>query len=382
VGAIHEYDETSKVWDALRDPDTYCIVQIAPAVRVSVGEAFGYPPGTNISGQIYDALRKMGFNTVFDTPFGADVTVMEEASEFAHRLSEHPEKLPLITTCCPSWVDFMERFHSDVIEHFSSCKSPHAILGVLSKTYYAEVMGIEPKNIYMVSIMPCTSKKYEITRSDAMFASGYQDVDVSLTTREFIRMIQQSGIMISNLNNLEQPDSPLGDYSGAGAIFGATGGVMTAALRSAHYFLTGEDVKELDYEELRGLKGIKEMKVTIAGKEIRVAVAHWLGNVEKVINMVREARQNNEEPPYHFIEVMACPSGCVGGGGQAWNVDDEKREMRAQGLYRLDSLKDYRSSHRNPAIQKLYEEYLGEPLSEKSHSLLHTSYTARPTYSR
>lgn len=382
VGAIHEYDDTEKVWDALLDPDIHCIAQIAPAVRVSLGEAFGYPPGLNISGQIYDALRKMGFDTIFDTNFGADVTIMEEASEFAERFQHHPEKLPLITTCCPSWVDFMEKFHSDMISHFSSTKSPHAILGVLAKTYYAEKMNIDPEKIFMVSFMPCTSKKYEITRENSMWASGRQDVDISITTREFTRMIKQSGIMISNLNNLEQPDSPLGDYSGAGAIFGTTGGVMEAALRSARYFITGKDGDEIDIKESRGSEGIREFTVTIAGREVRVAIAHWLGNVEKVLEKVREAKAKGEETPYHFVEVMACPGGCIGGGGQSWNVTEEIRQARSAGLYKLDSLKDFRMSHRNPAIQTLYSEYLEKPLSEKARTLLHTQYKNRPTYQR
>jgi NADH-quinone oxidoreductase subunit G len=325
----------------------------------------------------------MGFDAVFDTPFGADVTVMEEASEFAHRFKEEPERLPLITTCCPAWVDFMEKFHDDIIDHFSSAKSPQAMLGVLTKTYYAETMGIDPNNIFMVSIMPCTAKKYEITRENAMFASGQQDVDISLTTREFIRMIQQSGIILKDLNNLEQPDSPLGDYSGAGAIFGATGGVMEAALRSAHYFITGKDAEDIQFKEgTRGPDGIKEMKLEIEGKEIRIAVAHWLGNVEKVLDKVRKAKQEGAELPYHFIEVMACPSGCIGGGGQSWGTDSEIRELRARGLFKLDSLRDYRLSHRNPAIQKLYDDFLGEPLSEKAELLLHTRYTPRKLYRR
>lgn len=383
VGAIHEFDETETVWDALRDPDSYCVAQIAPAVRVSVGEAFGYPPGTNISGQIYDALRKMGFDAVFDTPFGADVTVMEEASEFAHRFKEDPGSLPLITTCCPSWVDFMEKFHDDMIDQFSSAKSPQAMLGVLTKTYYAESLNLDPNKMFMVSIMPCTAKKYEITRESSMFASGQQDVDISITTREFIRMIQQSGIVLQDLNNLEEPDSPLGDYSGAGAIFGATGGVMEAALRSAYYFITGNDASDIQFEEgTRGPDGIKEMKIEIEGREVRIAVAHWLGNVEKVLDRVRKAKQAGEETPYHFVEVMACPGGCIGGGGQSWGTDSDIREQRARGLFKLDSLRDYRLSHRNPAIIKLYEDFLGEPLSEKAIRLLHTRYTPRKQYRR
>ncbi len=382
VGAIIEYDETEKVWEALADPDIHCIVQVAPAVRVSLGEAFGYPPGKNLSGQLYDSLRRMGFDTVFDTNFGADVTIMEEASEFAHKLINEPEKLPLITTCCPSWVDFMEKFHYDMIENFSTCKSPHAILGTLAKTYYAEKVGIDADKIFMVSIMPCTSKKFEITRTEAMFASGRQDVDVSITTRELIRMIQQAGIDFNKLNCLATPDSPLGDYSGAGLIFGSSGGVMEAALRSAAYFITGEDAEQLEFAEIRGQEGLKEMETTIAGNTIRVAVAHGLAHVEECLQKVRDANASGKEPPYHFIEVMACPGGCVGGGGQAWNVDEEKRKLRAKSLFDADALKEIRQSHLNPSVKKLYEEFLDAPLSEKAHKYLHTSYKQLPKYKR
>ena len=382
VGAIFEFDETEKVWEALSNPDLYCIVQIAPAVRVSIGEAFGYPPGMNLTGRIYDALRHLGFKAVFDTNFGADVTIMEEASEFAHRFINAPDKLPLITTCCPSWVDFMEKFHHDMIDCFSSCKSPHSILGTLAKTYYAQKAGIDPAKIMMVSIMPCTSKKYEITRTDNMYASGMQDVDVSLTTREFIRMLQQSGIVFTDLNPETQADSPLGEYSGAGVIFGTTGGVMEAALRTAAYFITGHDPECSDFKPLRGLEGIREFETKIGGVAVRTAVAHGLGNVETLINRVRDARKEGKEPPYHFIEVMACPGGCIGGGGQSWNVDDSIRKKRAEGLFWDDHSKAIRLSHRNPYVLKLYDEFLGKPLGEKAHKYLHTHYQARPEYKR
>jgi NADH-quinone oxidoreductase subunit G len=307
---------------------------------------------------------------------------MEEAAELAHLLKEEPEKLPLITTCCPSWVDFMEKFHPDLIEHFSSCKSPQAIVGTLTKTYFAEKTGLPPEKIFMVSIMPCTSKKFEITRAEGMFASGLQDINVSITTRELIRMIQQGGIVFSELDCLATPDSPLGEHSGAGLIFGTSGGVMEAALRSASYFVSGEDSENLEFKEIRGLEGVKEMEVAIAGKTIKVAVAHGLGNVEKVLNKVKNAMENNEEPPYQFIEVMACPGGCVGGGGQAWHVDDEKRAKRAAGLFKEDSLKSVRLSHKNPYVKELYDNFLGAPLSEKAHQLLHTHYESKKEYQR
>ena len=239
------------------DPDTFCIVQVAPSVRVSLGEIYGYPSGTNLTGQLYDALRMLGFDRVFDTNFGADVTIMEEASELVNRIKNDPEKLPLITTCCPSWVAYMEEFHPELKKYFSSCKSPQAIVGTLSKTYFAEKEGLDPQKIAVVSLMPCTSKKYEITRTDGMFASGYQDVDISITTREFIRMIQQHGIAFSELNCLSEPDSPLGEHSGAGLIFGATGGVMEAALRTAGFLITGDEMETLEFSEIRGIKGVK-----------------------------------------------------------------------------------------------------------------------------
>ncbi len=382
VGAIYEYDETARIWEALQYPKKYCVVQIAPAVRVSLGEAFGREPGENLTGQIYSALRRMGFDAVFDTNFGADVTIMEEAAEFVERIKQGNGSLPLITTCCPSWVDFMEKYHSDMMEHFSSCKSPHAIIGTLSKTYYADKMGLDPKDVFTVSIMPCTSKKYEITRSSSMFASGLQDVDVSITTREFSRMVRQDGLIIEQLNADEKPDSILGEYSGAGTIFGASGGVMEAALRTAQYQITGDENAELEFKEIRGLQGVKVMETKVGDKNIRVAVAHGLGNVETVLNEVRAALRQGQESPYHFVEVMACPGGCVGGGGQAWKVDNKIREKRIEGLYRDDRKQRIRRSYQNTSIRRLYEDFLNEPLSAKAKELLHTSYTARPQYQR
>jgi NADH-quinone oxidoreductase subunit G len=323
----------------------------------------------------------MGFDAVFDTNFGADVTIMEEASEFAARLREGAGPLPLITTCCPSWVDFMEKFHDDMIPHFSSCKSPHAIVGTLAKTYYADTMGIDPTSIRMVSIMPCTSKKYEIGRSDEMYASGRQDVDVSITTRELSRMIRQAGVDLGNLPD-QKADSPLGDYSGAGTIFGATGGVTEAALRSAHYFLTGTDAEELEFADMHTLDGVKELEVQVAGQTVRVAIAHGLGNVEQVLETIRTATRAGEEPPYHLVEVMACPGGCIGGGGQSWGVTDAVRRQRAEGLLDDDRHAAVRRSHQNPAVQRIYKEFLDAPLSDKARELLHTQYHSRPEYKR
>jgi NADH-quinone oxidoreductase subunit G len=378
TGAFVEQDHTAQAWKALQNPDKYCVVQIAPAVRVSIGEAFGYV-GKNFTKKLYALLRRLGFHAVFDTSFAADVTIMEEASEFEQRLLHGNRPLPLITTCCPSWVDFMEKFYPDMIEHFSSCKSPHEILGVLSKTYYAEKNKIDPANIFMVSIMPCTAKKYEITRNEEMSASGFQDIDTVLCTRELVRMIKQAGIDFDSLSD-EECDSILGEYAGAGVIFGSTGGVMEAALRTAHYFITGKELKKVEFESVRGLKGVKETELEIGGKKLKIAIAHGLGNVEYILNKVREAKKNNQEMPYHFIEVMACPGGCVGGGGQPYMVTDELRIKRAKALYQDDDQKQIRCSHQNPYIKRLYKEFLGKPLGEKSEKLLHVHYKARPIY--
>ncbi|MBN1904342.1 MAG: iron hydrogenase small subunit [Deltaproteobacteria bacterium] len=378
TGAIVEYDNTYDVWHALHDKDKYCIVQIAPAVRVAIGEAFGYEPGELLTNKLYAVLKKLGFKTVFDTNFSADVTIIEEATEFVSRFTTGGT-LPLITSCCPSWVDFMEKYQIDMIDHFSTCKSPQQMMGALTKTYFAEKEGIDPKKIFMVSIMPCTAKKYEISRTKDMSASGIQDTDAVLTTRELSRMIKQSGIDFKNLPG-DDPDHIMGDYSGAGTIFAATGGVMEAAIRTAYHYVTGENLKDVNVEAVRGLKGVKEGVIDIKGTKVKVAVAHGLGNVEYVLNKVKEAKLKGEEPPYHFIEVMACPGGCVGGGGQPYGVTDYLRTERAAGIYKDDVDQEIRCSHDNPMIKKLYQEYLGEPGSKKAHHLLHTHYEPKPVY--
>ena len=381
TGAIFEKDDTAKVWKVIQDPDKFCIVQIAPAVRVSFGESFGYPVGTNLTKKMYALLRRMGFEAVFDTNFAADVTIMEEASEFVERFARKKGPLPLITTCCPSWVDFMEKYHGDMIEHFSSAKSPHEMLGVLSKTYYAQSKGIDPSKIVVVSVMPCTSKKYEILRSHEMSASGFQYVDIVLTTRELARMTKQAGIDFVNLPE-EECDHLMGEYAGAGTIFGATGGVMEAALRTAYSFVTGKKPPKIEFENVRGLTGIKETTVDIEGTGVKIAVAHGLANVEAVINRIRDAKKKGEPLPYHFVEVMACPGGCIGGGGQPYGVTNKIRRLRMLGLYEDDERQTVRCSHDNPYVQKLYKEFLGKPLGEKSHKLLHTTYRPRPLYTR
>ncbi|HBH22141.1 MAG TPA: ferredoxin [Cytophagales bacterium] len=380
TGAIYEYDDTKEVYKALLDEEKYCVVQIAPAVRVSIGEAFGLEPGKNLTKKVYAALRRLGFKGVFDTNFGADVTVMEEASEFAEILTNHPERLPLITTCCPSWVDFMEKRYHDLIPNFSSCKSPMQITGVLSKTYYPDTISVKPSKIFSVAVMPCTSKKTEVKRTEEMFASGKQDVDVVITTEELARMIRQAGIDFINLPD-EEPDYVLGAYSGAGTIFGATGGVMEAALRSAYHFITKEHLTKVEFNDVRGIKGIKTAETTINGKTIRVAVAHGLGNVSRVLDEVRSAKEKGEETPYHFIEVMACPGGCIGGGGQPGKISNQIRMARIDALYEDDKeQRSLRTSYNNPYIKILYDKFLGKPLSKKSKELLHTKYIARPQY--
>ncbi|MFP4441858.1 MAG: NADH-dependent [FeFe] hydrogenase, group A6 [Spirochaetia bacterium] len=381
VGAIYEKDDTAKVWEALNDPDKHCVVQIAPAVRVAIGEAFGAEPGTIMTGKAYAGLRRLGFDAVFDTNFTADLTIMEEGSELVERLLHGKGEVPLITSCCPSWVDYMEKYYPDMIPNFSTAKSPQMMMAALTKTFYAKKMGIDPKNVFSVSVMPCTSKKYEITRGTDMFSSGFQDLDVSITTREFSRMMKSAGIDFMNLPE-EESDNPLGLYSGAGTIFGATGGVMEAAVRTAHYLLTDKELESVDLEAVRGLEGVKEGSVNIGGTEVRVAVAHSMTNIEAVLEKVRHAKRTGGETPYHFIEVMACRGGCIAGGGQPYNSTDEIREKRIAGIYQDDKKSAIRCSHHNPAVQELYKEFLGKPLSEESHKLLHTHYTPRPVYSR
>jgi NADH-quinone oxidoreductase subunit G len=383
VGAIYEKDETQKVWDALstEDNDLYPVVQIAPAVRVAIGEAFGYKPGEITTGKLYAALRRLGFKAVFDTNFSADLTIMEEGSEFVDKFTNKKDDLPLITSCCPAWVDYLEKYDHDLIDNFSTAKSPQEMLGVLSKTYYPEQAKLDPSKIYMVSIMPCTAKKYEITRSDEMFASGYQDIDVVLTTRELARMIKQAGIDFENLPE-EKADTILGDYTGAGTIFGVTGGVMEAALRTAYHLITKDELADVNFKEVRGLDGVKEAVIDIKGTKVNVAVAHGLTNVQYVLDKVRDAKAKGEKSPYDFIEVMACRGGCIGGGGQPYGATDEIRKMRTEGMYTDDEKALKRCSHLNPEITRVYNDFLEKPLSHKAHELLHTTYKKRPLYNK
>ena len=379
VGAIYETDETAKVWDALRDEEKVCLVQIAPAVRVALGEDFGMKPGELSTGKIYAALRRLGFNKVFDTNFSADVTIMEEGTEFIKRFTSGG-KLPLITSCCPAWTDWMEKYAPDFTENFSSAKSPQQMLSALAKTYWAEKNGVDGKKVHVTSIMPCTAKKFEIARDKSMASSGEQDTDVVLTTRELARMIKAAGIDFMALPD-EKADDLLGSYTGAGTIFGVTGGVMEAALRTAYCLITKEDQPPaIEFSAVRGMDGVKTATIDIKGTKVNIAVAHQMGNVEKVLNEVREDIKNGVKPRYDFIEVMACRGGCVGGGGQPCLATDEVRAARTAGLYTDDEKSTLRMSHLNPEVTALYKDYLGEPGSEKAEHLLHTHYHKRELY--
>ncbi|WP_372844954.1 NADH-dependent [FeFe] hydrogenase, group A6 [Pontiella sp.] len=380
VGAIYENDQTRIVWDAIKKSEKHCVVQIAPAVRVAIGEAFDLEPGALTTGKLYSALRRIGFDAVFDTNFSADLTILEEGSEFVKRVTEGGV-LPQITSCCPAWTDYMEKYANDFIPNFSTAKSPQQMLGAMAKSYYAEKAGVETKDMFVASIMPCTAKKFEVSRDDNMSSTGFQDVDVALTTRELARMIKQAGIDFNSLPE-EEADHLLGDYSGAGTIFGVTGGVMEAALRSAYYLITKEDLADVNFMECRGLEGVKEAEIDIKGTKIRIAIAHQMGNIEAVLNRVREAKEKGEETPWHFIEVMACRGGCIGGGGQPHGATDEIRKARTAGIYSDDEKSVQRCSHHNPMITKIYEDYLGEPLSHKAHELLHTGYHERKIYKK
>lgn len=379
VGAIVEKDEADKVLEGLQDITKHAVVQFAPAVRVAFGEGFQHESGEIVTNKIYSLLRKLGFKAVFDTNFSADLTIMEEGAEFVNKFVNDPGSLPLITSCCPGWVDYLEKYYPDMIPHFSTAKSPQQMLSALAKTYYAEKNGIDPKDVFMVSVMPCTAKKYEISRDSNMSASGIQDTDVVLTTRELVRMTKSSGIIFDALPE-GKADTILGEYTGAGTIFGVTGGVMEAAIRSAYYLITKEDLAEVNITPVRGLKGVKEAEIDIKGTKVRVAVAHGLSNVKKVMNKVKEAKAKGEETPWHFIEVMACVGGCIGGGGQPYGVTNTIRNKRTEGIYTDDKKSKARCSHHNPMVQKLYEEFLDHPNSHKAHELLHTSYTHRPVY--
>ena len=374
TGALYEKSCIDDVLAAIHDPKKHVIVQTAPAVRAGLGEEFGYAIGTDVQGKMAAALRRIGFDKVFDTNFSADLTIMEEAHEFIERV-QNGGVLPMITSCSPGWVKYCEHYFPEMTRNLSSCKSPQQMFGAIAKSYYAEKMGIDPKDIVSVSVMPCTAKKFEIGRPDED-ASGYPDVDYSMTTRELARMIKKLGIRFCDLPD-EEFDAPLGIGTGAAVIFGATGGVMEAALRTAVETLTGEELPSVDFTQVRGTEGIKEATYEVAGMEVKVAVASGLANAKKLLEMVK-----NGEAQYHFIEIMGCPGGCVNGGGQPQqpgfvrNTTDI-RALRASVLYQLDENNPIRKSHENPAIKELYATYLGKPGSEKAHHLLHTTYVKR-----
>lgn len=372
VGAIYEVDDTPKVWEALANPDLHVIVQTAPAIRAAIGEEMGMAPGTLVTGKLVAALRRLGFAKVFDTDFGADLTIMEEGNELLSRI-QNKGTLPMITSCSPGWIKYIEHFYPDMLDHLSTCKSPQQMFGAMAKTYYAQKMGIPAEKIFMVSIMPCTAKKYECKRPE-MQDSGYPDVDVVLTTRELGRMLRETGINFENLPD-EKFDDPLGISTGAGVIFGATGGVMEAALRTVYEVATQKELQKVDFEDVRGMEGIKEATVDLAGTKIKVAVAHGLANARKLMDKVKDGSAD-----YQFIEVMCCPGGCIGGGGQPIPTNLQTRLARIKAIYEADKGMPIRKSHENPAVQELYKEFLGKPLGEKSHHLLHTEYVKRGKY--
>jgi NADH-quinone oxidoreductase subunit G len=370
TAALTEVNNVPKVWRALNDKNKIVVVQTAPAVRAALGEAFGLEPGTNVTGKMVAALRALGFNMVFDTDFAADLTIMEEASELIHRL-EKGKRLPILTSCCPGWVKFFEHQFPDLLDIPSTCKSPQQMFGALAKTYLAQKMDINPKNMVVVSVMPCLSKKYEAARPE-MTQNGAPDVDIVISTRELAKILKEAGIDFDSLED-EDFDRPLGESTGASVIFGTTGGVLEAALRTSYEWLTNETLENVEFTALRGMEGIKEAGVMINDLEVKVAVAHGLGNARKLLEDIRAGKAE-----YHAIEIMACPGGCIGGGGQPYiNGDVEVLKKRAEAIYGEDRSKVRRKSHENPEVKKLYEEFLGEPYGEKAHELLHTHYVKR-----
>ena len=377
VGALREKDNTDLVWDAIANPEKVVVVQAAPAVRAALGEEFGLPIGTPVTGKMAAAIKRLGVDYTFDTDTAADLTIMEEGTELLNRI-KNGGKLPLITSCSPGWIKFCEHNFPDFLDNLSSCKSPHQMFGAVLKSYWAEKNNIDPQNIVNVSVMPCVAKKFESGREE-MEVGGLRDVDIVITTRELARMIKEAGIEFAELPD-EKFDAPFEEASGAGVIFGATGGVMEAALRTVADVVTGEDIEEIEYTAVRGTEGIKEATVEIGGMKVRAAIAHGLGNARKLLESIRDGKAE-----YEFIEIMACPGGCVTGGGQpivparVQMVTDVKKE-RAKALYTEDANSAIRKSHKNPDIELLYKDYLAEPGSHKAHELLHTHYIERPKF--
>jgi NADH-quinone oxidoreductase subunit G/NADP-reducing hydrogenase subunit HndD len=370
TAALTEKNDLPRVWRELAREDNHVVVQVAPAVRVALGEMFGMEPGSISTGKIATVLRRLGFDAVFDTDFAADLTIMEEASELVHRI-QHGGTLPMLTSCCPAWVQFFEHQFPDLLDIPSTCKSPQIMLGAVAKTYYAEKANIDPKSMKVVSIMPCVAKKAEAARKE-LSVDDLQNVDYVLSTRELGHMIKEAGIDFANLPDSEF-DSILGESSGAGVIFGTTGGVIEAATRTAYEWITGETLENIDFEQLRGCEGIREAKVQIGDMELNIGIAHGLGNARKLLEDIQAGKAN-----FHAIEIMACPGGCIGGGGQPYHHGDQEVLIkRQQAIYQIDKSMTTRKSHDNPMIKKIYEDYLGEPYGEKAHHLLHTSYTAK-----
>lgn len=371
VGALTEKSHQKLVWEALNNPELTVVAQVAPAVRVALAEEFGADAGTVATGKTVAALRRIGFARVFDTNFGADLTIIEEATELLNRLKSGGP-IPMLTSCSPGWVKFIEHYYPDLLGNLSSCKSPHEMQGALLKTYYAEKIGVDPSRIFVVSVMPCTAKKYEAQRPE--LGGEYPDVDAVLTTRELARMIRVAGIDFHKLQNVGF-DDPMGESTGAGAIFGAAGGVMEAALRTAHFYLTGSDLKSLTFAPIRGLEGFKQADVRIGDVTLKVAAVSGLKNINPLLDDIREGRS-----AFHFIEVMACPGGCVNGGGQPLPATPEKLRKRTESIYQIDRESPRRNSHRNESVQKLYEEFLGQPAGHRAHELLHTHYVERDDF--
>lgn len=373
TGALREKDSTQIVWDKINDKNTYVIVQTAPSVRVALGEEFGIPIGTNVEGKMVNALKQMGFDKVFDTNTGADFTIVEEGTEFIKRLQNN-DNLPMITSCCPGWVKYIEMNYPENIGHLSSCKSPHEMFGALLKTYYAKKEEIDPSKMFVVSVMPCIAKKYERQREEMK-----QDVDAVITTRELARMIKQAKIDFVNLEDAKF-DDPMGEATGAAAIFGVTGGVMEAALRSVSEIVTGKPLDKISFEQVRGESGIKRAEIEIGDKKVKVAVAHGLANAQTIMEEIKSGKAD-----YQFVEIMACPGGCITGGGQPIKnakiqeeVDIHKK--RAEAMYSIDEKSVIRKSHKNPVLKQIYKEFLGEPNGELAHKLLHTHYSKKEKY--
>jgi iron-only hydrogenase group A len=374
TGAIQEHENIDEVKKALKKKNKHIVVQTAPSVRVALGEEFAMPPGSLVTGQMVTALQSLGFDQVFDTNFAADLTIMEEAHELLYRIKNN-KTMPMFTSCCPAWVNFMEIFYPQHLKHLSSCKSPHQMFGAIVKTYYAQKFKINPQDIIVVSIMPCTAKKYEIQRKE-MVCDGCHDVDYVLTTRGLAKLLKEKNIDLKKLKDSEF-DMPLGLGSGGGAIFGATGGVMESAIRTAHYILTGKEIKNIEYQDVRNSPGIKKTTLKVAGQKLNLGVVHGLANARKMMEEIKSGKAD-----YDFVEVMACPGGCIGGGGQPKPTTREIIKKRASAIYKQDRILKYRQAHNNPQIKQLYDEFLGQPLSKKSHHLLHTKYQKHSTCQR